>query len=193
MKKLGLLFVVMITFLVLPFSVLAETADDNSSDNVQQNAENNNKSQDRKVKVYFFRGETCPHCAQAEKFFESIQEEYGHLFEIKDYEVYNNASNSKLMDQLAEMRGDNERRGIPYIIIGNKSWTGYASELDSAIIEAIKAEYEVAVEDRYDVMDLIQNDDDKADYSNDVMFLIIILTITAGIVSGVMFARKKTV
>lgn len=193
MKKLGLLFVVMITFLVLPFSVLAETADDNSSDNVQQNAENNNKSQDRKVKVYFFRGETCPHCAQAEKFFESIQEEYGHLFEIRDYEVYNNASNSKLMDQLAEMRGDNERRGIPYIIIGNKSWTGYASELDSAIIEAIKAEYEVAVEDRYDVMDLIQNDDDKADYSNDVMFLIIILTITAGIVSGVMFARKKTV
>lgn len=193
MKKLGLLFVVMITFLVLPFSVLAETADDNSSDNVQQNAENNNKSQDRKVKVYFFRGETCPHCAQAEKFFESIQEEYGHLFEIKDYEVYNNASNSKLMDQLAEMRGDNERRGIPYIIIGNKSWTGYASELDSAIIEAIKTEYEVAVEDRYDVMDLIQNDDDKADYSNDIMILIIILTITAGIVSGVMFARKKTV
>lgn len=193
MKKLGLLFVVMITFLVLPFSVLAETADDNSSDNVQQNAENNNKSQDRKVKVYFFRGETCPHCAQAEKFFESIQEEYGHLFEIEDYEVYNSASNSKLMDQLAEMRGDNEKRGIPYIIIGNKSWTGYASELDSAIIEAIKTEYEVAVEDRYDVMDLIQNDDDKADYSNDVMFLIIILTITAGIVSGVMFARKKTV
>lgn len=193
MKKLGLLFVVMITFLVLPFSVLAETADDNSSDNVQQNAENNNKSQDRKVKVYFFRGETCPHCAQAEKFFESIQEEYGHLFEIEDYEVYNSASNSKLMDQLAEMRGDNEKRGIPYIIIGNKSWTGYASELDSAIIEAIKTEYEVAVEDRYDVMDLIQNDDGKADYSNDVMFLIIILTITAGIVSGVMFARKKTV
>lgn len=193
MKKLGLLFVVMITFLVLPFSVLAETADDNSSDNVQQNAENNNKSQDRKVKVYFFRGETCPHCAQAEKFFESIQEEYGHLFEIEDYEVYNSASNSKLMDQLAEMRGDNEKRGIPYIIIGNKSWTGYASELDSAIIEAIKTEYEVAVEDRYDVMDLIQNDDDKADYSNDIMILIIILTITAGIVSGVMFARKKTV
>lgn len=193
MKKLGLLFVVMITFLVLPFSVLAETADDNSSDNVQQNAENNNKSQDRKVKVYFFRGETCPHCAQAEKFFESIQEEYGHLFEIEDYEVYNSASNSKLMDQLAEMRGDNEKRGIPYIIIGNKSWTGYASELDSAIIEAIKTEYEVAVEDRYDVMDLIQNDDDKADYSNDIMILIIILTITAGIVSGVMFARKKAV
>lgn len=193
MKKLGLLFVVMITFLVLPFSVLAETADDNSSDNVQQNAENSDENQDRKVKVYFFRGETCPHCAQAEKFFESIQEEYGHLFEIRDYEVYNNASNSKLMDQLAEMRDDNERRGIPYIIIGNKSWTGYASELDSAIIEAIKTEYEVAVEDRYDVMDLIQNDDDKADYSNDVMFLIIILTITAGIVSGVMFARKKTV
>lgn len=193
MKKLGLLFIVMITFLVLPFSVLAETADDNSSDNVQQNAENSDENQDRKVKVYFFRGETCPHCAQAEKFFESIQEEYGHLFEIKDYEVYNNASNSKLMDQLAEMRGDNERRGIPYIIIGNKSWTGYASELDSAIIEAIKTEYEVAVEDRYDVMDLIQNDDDKADYSNDIMILIIILTITAGIVSGVMFARKKTV
>lgn len=192
MKKLGLLFVVMITFLMLPFAVFADGGNDNSNDIVQENS-NNEENQDKTVKIYFFRGDGCPHCAQAEAFFDSIKDEYGHLFELVDYEVYNNANNSKLFDIVADFREDNERRGIPYIIIGNKSWAGYASELDSEIIETIEEEYETPVEERYDIMDLVKVDEDENDYSDDAMILIIILIVVAGIVAGVMFARKRTV
>ena len=35
------------------------------------------KVEDDKINIYFFRGEGCPHCAQEEKWLESIKEEYG--------------------------------------------------------------------------------------------------------------------
>ncbi len=196
MKKIGLLFVVMIAFLMIPFSVLADKAEGNGNDNSAQSGEentNNAEGENNKVKIYFFRGYSCPHCAEAEEFFDSLTEEYGHLYEIVDYEVYKSADNSKLMDRVAKARGDNENLSIPYIIIGNKSWVGYASSFNNEIIEAIKAEYEKPVSDRYDTMDLLTDEKDAGkNYGNDAMILIIILIVVAGVVAGVMFARKKT-
>ncbi len=198
MKKLGLLLVIMIAFLMLPFSVLADKSSSSSND-VESNEEVEDDSEEsdtgKEVRVYFFHGDGCPHCADAEEFFDSIEDEYGDLFEIVAYETWYDADNAALLEKVAAAR-DEDISGVPYIIIGNKSWAGYLSDFDDEIIEAIEEEYEVAVSDRYDIMNLVSFDDDDStankSYSDDVMSLIVILIIGVAVVTGVVFARKKT-
>lgn len=192
MKKFILLFIVMISFFSIPFAVFA---DDGESED--EKIEEKNKE----VKVYFFHGDGCPRCAEAKEFFDSIEEEYGDLFELVSYETWKNDDNAEGLQKIGEIREENIE-GVPYILIGNKSWPGYIEDFNDDIIEAIKEEYEVEVDERYDIMELIDYDfvkdgdshqvEDK-DYSNDVITLILILIVGAGIVSGVAFARKKTV
>ena len=202
MKKIGLLFVIMITLLVFPFSVLADkntSSTDNSKNNEveveDQNDDEGEESSSKEVKVYFFHGDGCPHCEDAQEFFDSIEDEYGDLFELVAYETWYDADNADLLQQVAEAREENVT-GVPYILIGNESWSGYASDYNEDIIETIEEEYKKEVSDRYDIMELIdtgETNEDKEDYSDDAMILIIILIIVAAIVAGVVFARKKTV
>ena len=94
------------------------------------------EKQDGKVLVYFFRGEGCPHCAEAEAWFESIKGEYGEKFKIIDYEVWNSNENAALMQRISDARGD-DASGVPYIIIGDKSWIGYAEENNEEMLNQI--------------------------------------------------------
>ena len=198
MKKLGLLFVVMISLFVLPISVLADKNNSKNED-IESNEKIDDEESDKKkskVKVYFFHGDGCPHCADAEEFFDSLEDEYGDLFEVVAYETWYNEENSALLEEIGETR-DETITGVPYILIGNKSWAGYASDYDDEIIDAIKDEYSTPDKDRYDIMDLIDiaNGDDekenKASLSSDVITLILIIIVVAGIVGGVVVARKK--
>lgn len=198
MKKLGLLFVVMISLFVLPISVLADKNNSKNED-IESNEKIDDEESDKKkskVKVYFFHGDGCPHCADAEEFFDSLEDEYGDLFEVVAYETWYNEENSALLEEIGETR-EETITGVPYILIGNKSWAGYASDYDDEIIDAIKDEYSTPDKDRYDIMDLIDiaNGDDekenKASVSSDVITLILIIIVVAGIVGGVVVARKK--
>ena len=106
-----------------------------------------------KVKVYFFRGEGCSHCAEAEAWFKSIQDTEGKYFEVVDYEVWYDESNKELMTKVAKFfNEEKEVTGVPYIIVGNKSFKGFSSEYQSQILEIVHSEYPKSVEDRYDVM-----------------------------------------
>lgn len=198
MKKLGLLFVVMISLFVLPISVLADKNNSKNED-IESNEKIDDEESDKKkskVKVYFFHGDGCPHCADAEEFFDSLEDEYGDLFDVVAYETWYNEENSALLEEIGETR-EETITGVPYILIGNKSWAGYASDYDDEIIDAIKDEYSTPDKDRYDIMDLIDiaNGDDekenKASVSSDVITLILIIIVVAGIVGGVVVARKK--
>ena len=82
MNKLKTILVVILSvFLVLPFGVLA--SQETSTDPANNNTPAGEVEKDKKVKVYFFRGEGCPHCEDAETFFQSIQESYGDLYTQK--------------------------------------------------------------------------------------------------------------
>lgn len=194
MNKLKTILVVILSvFLVLPFGVLA--SQETSTDPANNNTPAGEVEKDKKVKVYFFRGEGCPHCAEAEEFFKSIKEEYGQYYKILDYETWNDANNADLLQKVGETRGENIT-GVPYILIGDKSWAGYDTSYDEDIKAAIKAEYEKDVADRYDIAKLVDFGDglvEEPDHSNDAMILIIILLVAAGITYGVVVARKKTV
>ena len=179
MKKLSLVFVLLLGLLLIPSSVSAEDND--------------------KVNVYFFRGEGCPHCEEAEEFFDSIKDEYGKYFTIVDYETWYNEDNAELMEKVAKAR-DEEASGVPYIIIGDQAWNGYASDYDDAIKKQIKKVYEQDTDSRYDIMKYVEankkapktsSKEDK-DYSNDILSLILIVVVAGGVCTGIYFARKKT-
>ena len=196
MKKLGIFLVMLLAFLAIPFTVLAEDGENTEkSGEVEETSEESSDSEeDKEVKIYFFRGETCSHCAETEEWFESIEEEYGSKFKVIDYEVWNNEENAELMDRVAYARGE-EADGVPYIIIGNHSWNGFADEYKDEILDAINSEYEKEVSSRYDIMALLpsleKNVKEKSK-SSDIVALIIIVLVVGGVTYGIIQARKKT-
>lgn len=117
------------------------TQDKDNKDNVDNNIDTSLETKkDGKVVIYFFRGEGCPHCQEAEEWFDSIKGEYGDLFTIVDYETWYNQDNAKLMEAIAKSRGETVG-GVPYIIIGNKSWNGFTESYEQEIINELKTNY----------------------------------------------------
>lgn len=197
MKKIKLFLAIIMCLFAMPLAVLA---DESSNDNNVEvtSGETEVKEEDNRVKIYFFRGDGCPHCADAEEFFNSIKEEYGQYYKILDYETWYNSDNAALLQKVGEARKE-EITGVPYILIGDKSWSGYDDSFADDIKNTIKSEYEKVVADRYDIANYVDftnatgNVDEPAKKSNDAMVLIIILLAGAGIAYGVIVARKKTV
>lgn len=180
MKKIGLLVILMM-ILVAPFAVFAE--------------EEGDKKDTKEVNIYFFRGQGCSHCAEAEEWFKSIEEELGDRFEIIDYETWYNEDNAELMKKVAEARGEAEQAtGVPYIIVGDKSWIGFADDYKEEIKDQINSEYGKNINDRYDVMELMNDigSNKKKDSGSDVASLIIILLVVGGIGFGIYKARANT-
>ena len=172
MKKLKFLFVMLIGILLVPCTVLAK---------------------DKKpVNVYFFYGNGCPHCAEAEEFFDSIEDELGDKFDIVSYETWYDTDNVDLMNEVADIRKE-EPQGVPYIIIGNQSWDGYTSSYDDEIIDKIQSEYEKDTDSRYDVMTYVESVNGKKEdnYASDIAVVIAIVLVVAGIGFGIWYARRK--
>ena len=180
MKKLKYLVLLLITALIIPFTVYAE-------------GEETTSTESKEVKVYFFRGEGCSHCAEAEAWFQSIEEEYGAYFEIVDYETWYNQDNQELMQKVAKARGE-EAQGVPYIIIGNQSWNGFTESYTSEMIAKIQEEFEKDVADRYDIIKLLPEltKEKESSTGEDILALLVILLVVGGICFGVYKARKKT-
>ena len=91
------------------------------------------------------------------------------------------------MERVADKRGETAE-GVPYIIIGNKSWSGFTDDYKEEILAQIKSEFEINVADRYDIIKLVEVPEKE---SNDVLALVIILAVTGGIGYGIYKTRKK--
>ncbi len=104
------------------------------------------------VKVYFFWGEGCPHCAQEEVFLEKIQEKYGDQLIINDFEIWQHSENVEILKQFA--RAFNfEPAGVPVTIIGNLQWVGFNEQKQQEMEDAITAGFENGVVDAQDIVD----------------------------------------
>lgn len=96
-----------------------------------------------KINVYIFYGDGCPHCHRAFEFFDSIEEEYGKYYKLVKFETWYSSSNNKMMFEVAEKLGtDTENLGVPYIIIGDKTFVGYSEAYDDDIKKSIVDAYE---------------------------------------------------
>ena len=191
MKVLKYLVVLLAIFLIMPFAVFAEEEASNNDENTTEETSSNDNSDSKKVNVYFFRGEGCSHCAEAEEWFDSIKEEYSEYYNLIDYEVWYNTDNSDLMQKVADARGE-EAEGVPYIIIGDKSWNGFDSSYEEDMINQIKSVYAQDVKDRYDIMTLLTDSKTSKKDSNasDILVLLAIIVVAAGIGFVIYKARK---
>lgn len=96
------------------------------------------------VTAYFFYGKGCPHCAKEEAFFESIADKYPNL-ELRKFEVYFNKDNSSILKKIGEAL-DVEVSGVPFLIIGDKTFVGFSetttpTEIEDRIKECISGGY----------------------------------------------------
>ncbi len=105
MPKLKLILVIFILFvLLLPNLALA---------------------QEKPLDIYFFWGEGCPHCTKEKTFLKKIEKQYP--IKINGFEVYQNAENLKLLQQIGKQL-NLETAGVPFIIIGDKALVGFLNE-----------------------------------------------------------------
>ena len=123
--------------------------DENTSENISDSSENkiledanlnNVIKEDNKVNIYFFWGKGCPHCAEEYEFFKEIKEKYGSYYNLYSFETWYNEENQKLIHTFAKAMGD-EAKGVPYTIIGNKSFTGFNKEDKIDLVNAIESQY----------------------------------------------------
>lgn len=89
------------------------------------------------------------------------------------------------MTQVANVMGD--ASGVPYIIIGDKSYSGYSDAMSDEILNQIKTEY--AATDKYDVMDHLSEASAKTKAKNDSTAVTIILVFIV-IAGGICFNRN---
>jgi glutaredoxin len=105
---------------------------------------------DNHVKIYLFRGKGCGYC---HKFLEfaanTLMKDYADKVDVVPYEVWYDEKNGELFQGVAEMLGQNAE-GVPFIVIGQKSFGGYSEEMNSDITAAIDAEYSSS--ERYDAL-----------------------------------------
>ena len=103
-------------------------ADKPTMASVEVPVENKNSSSS----IIFFYGNTCPHCAKVEKFFE--EENIRSKINFQSLEVYQNKDNANLMIQKAEACGlKPEELGVPFLYDSGKCLIG-----DTPIIDYFK-------------------------------------------------------
>lgn len=130
-----------------------------------------------KVNVYLFKRDGCGYCANAQAFFEdlSLDEEYQNYFNLVSKEVSKNKANNNLLSKVVK-HFNVELTGVPFIVIGDKTFEGYADTYDDDLKSTIKNAYENETED------VVASLDNSSDKENDAAITIIIIF---GVVAGV--------
>lgn len=202
--------IVIAIFMLLPVTVMAEEEEKalkGNATSIQQacveeeiafDHKDYKNNQEGKVNIYLFRGNGCSHCHEFLQFLESIIDDYGKYFNVITYEVWNDADNGALMEEVAK-KFEEEASGVPYIVIGEKTFSGYSSTMNEEIIDLLKEEYEK--EEKYDVMKELKVDTTvsnekientiKSSSSSDVIVLIIGIVVIGGIILFAVMARKQ--
>lgn len=124
---------VLFLLLIIPTSTLALSKDYNDYVGKYYNIKN-----DEKVNIYLFYSKICPHCQKEEKYFETLKEKYQDKINIYTYEVTENKTNNKIMKSLKKELKENSQ-GVPFTIIGSKTFLGYDESLNERIENTIES------------------------------------------------------
>ena len=82
---------------------------------------------EKQMNLYLFYGNGCPHCAALEEFLNDYLEDKDNISLYK-YEVWYNEDNANKYAEVHEILNDNSS-GIPYLVIGDTSVTGFDEEI----------------------------------------------------------------
>ena len=120
---------------------------ENSSFKFAKNTETDIKPSKDKLNIYIFWGDGCPHCKHLAEFLGEKQSEIGDKISLYTFEVWKDKNNLSFLKSFGKFLGENPK-GVPYIIIGNKTYSGF-SETDE--------------ETKQEIIDLIKKEANKAD------------------------------
>ena len=171
MKKICL-FLLMLSFIFLPIVNASEkykTLDLKATladEEIEEAFEKYEPAKDA-ITIYLFRGKGCGYCRAFLTFLNSITDEYGEYFKLESYEVWNDQANATLLGEVSDYLGESAG-GVPYIIIGNKVFPGYANSYDEGIKTAIKELYDTKKSKRYDVFNEMKKNPKKNGTVNSV-------------------------
>lgn len=138
------------------------------------------KESEDKINIYLFRGHKCGFCNSFLTFLYNNVDEYGKYFNLVSYEIFNDANNSKLLDDVSKFMDGKSATGVPYIVIGDTTFGGFNESTDGDAIKAkIKELYES--KDRYDVFEEMVKEP-KDSTSTIIMWNAIFTVLAVGIV-----------
>ena len=89
-----------------------------------------------KINVYIFRGSGCSHCYEALSFLYGLNGEYDDYMNVVSYEIWENQNNASLAKDVAKKLGE-ELQGVPYIVVGNRSFAGFGESTGTEILETV--------------------------------------------------------
>lgn len=150
MKKKILGVLLFIVSLVLPFAVHA-AAEINLDSYEQMNLIDTLESEGMEIEnkdyeetknqltIYMFRGQGCHFCQDFLTYLNSLTKDYGNLFKLRSFEVWNDTTNAGLLKKMGDVTGTSAS-GVPFIIIGEQVFAGYTEEWNSDILNAIQTE-----------------------------------------------------
>lgn len=148
---------------------------------------------DEKPTIYLFRGKGCSHCYEfLEYVSSSLVKDYGDKFKMVTYEVWNNEENAKLMEQVSEYLGD-DASGVPYIVIGDKSFNGYAESMNDEITDAIDKLADS--DEKYDVLEKMESapkkESKKSSKSSSTITIVFMLFAAVGLTVLIVTSLKR--
>ena len=148
-----------------------------------------------KINIYLFRGHGCGYCRAFLTFLNSITDEYGKYFNLVSFETWYDEENYNLMKNVSNFLGQ-EASGVPYIIIGEQVFPGYAESYDDKIKSAIETNYNA--KDRYDVIDAYNDyidEQERAKHAEGnriiIWNLVITLVLVGGLFGYVIYSNNK--
>jgi thiol-disulfide isomerase/thioredoxin len=89
------------------------------------------------VRIYFFWGEGCPHCATAKPVLEDLAARYPEV-QLESFEIYYVEENRDLFLAMAAAHGI-EPRYVPTIFIGDRQWEGFGPPMRDEIESVVRA------------------------------------------------------
>ncbi len=205
MKNLKkVLLVLMIGLIAFPLSIKADeksyktlNLDEALTEEEIEHDFSNYSENDDQMTIYLFRGKGCGYCKKFLTFLNSIVDEYGKYFKLESYEVWYNEDNAELMQGVSKYMNE-DASGVPFIIIGDKVFSGYSESYDDEIKAKIKEEYDKDKKDRVNKIEEYKkngNKDEKKDEDESGMFSVVVFSVlfTAICTSAVsIYFVKKT-
>ena len=148
------------------------------------------------VIIYLFRGQGCSHCKEFLEFLNSISNEYGKYFKLVSFEVWYDEANGSLLTSVADLLGE-EASGVPFIVIGDSVYPGYAESMAETIKDEIKSLYDKEPKDRYDIFDNLGNaekkkkEQEKKEEKDANTAGILAIVVLVGIIGFAVISRRK--
>lgn len=189
-----LLLILLMPSFVLAASYESKTLSEALKEEKMDNDLGDYDDNEEKPAIYLFRGDGCPHCTEFLEYASSkLVKEKGDKFRLVTYEVWKNENNAELMQKVSDYFKD-DASGVPYIIIGDKTFNGYAESMNKEIEEAIDKLNDS--EEKFDVLTKIDMNsttkkETKSKQDNTFTVVFMLFALVALIVLVVTSFRKK--